>query len=176
VLAPVLAAAAADSGPELRLTFVGDGPDRRRLQGLFAGRETTFTGVLRDGSLATAYADADVLLFTSLTDTVGLVLLEAMAAQLPVVALDTPATRHTLNGYRRAAFVSDRAAPVAWLEAIRTALSSTPTATGDLSDAAAFPYTWRKSTEALVSAYRSLVAEADTPVPSHHADPAEAAR
>ena len=83
-----------------------------------------------------------------------------MAAQLPVVAVDTPTTRHTLNGYRRAAFVSDRAAPVAWLVAIRTALSSTANATGDLSDVAAFPYTWRKSTEVLVSVYRSAVAEA----------------
>ena len=41
---------------------------------------------MRDETLAAAYASADVFVFPSLTDTFGLVLLEALASGLPVAA------------------------------------------------------------------------------------------
>ena len=41
---------------------------------------------MRDDRLAAAYASADVFVFPSLTDTFGLVLLEALASGLPVAA------------------------------------------------------------------------------------------
>ena len=43
-------------------------------------------GEMRDERLAAAYASADVFVFPSLTDTFGLVLLEALASGLPVAA------------------------------------------------------------------------------------------
>jgi glycosyltransferase involved in cell wall biosynthesis len=68
------------------LAIVGDGPLRQELERHFEGTATVFTGYLRGQELASAYASSDLFLFPSRTDTLGLVLLEAMAAGCPVVA------------------------------------------------------------------------------------------
>ncbi|MEB3167100.1 MAG: glycosyltransferase, partial [Synechococcaceae cyanobacterium] len=74
-----------DAMPEARLALVGDGPYRQQLETLFAGSAATFVGYLAGEELASAYASADAFLFPSSTETLGLVLLEAMAAGCPVV-------------------------------------------------------------------------------------------
>ncbi len=71
----------------LRLALVGDGPHRRKLEEHFAGTPTCFTGFLKGEELAAAFASADVFFMPSRTETLGLVLLEAMAAGCPVVAV-----------------------------------------------------------------------------------------
>jgi glycosyltransferase involved in cell wall biosynthesis len=75
-----------DAVPNARLALVGDGPHRQQLEKVFAGTATTFVGYLGGEELAGAYASADAFLFPSSTETLGLVLLEAMAAGSPVVA------------------------------------------------------------------------------------------
>ena len=65
---------------------MGDGPNRQTLEEHFAGTPTHFVGYLRGEELADAYACADAFVFPSRTETLGLVLLEAMAAGTPVVA------------------------------------------------------------------------------------------
>jgi len=77
-----------DALPDARLAVVGDGPHRRQLEKFFAGTATTFLGYLEGEKLAAAYASADAFVLTSCTETLGLVLLEAMAAGCPVVAAD----------------------------------------------------------------------------------------
>jgi len=72
--------------PNARLALVGDGPHRQTLEQYFAGTPTYFVGYLRGQELASAYASADAFIFPSRTETLGLVLLEAMAAGTPVVA------------------------------------------------------------------------------------------
>jgi glycosyltransferase involved in cell wall biosynthesis len=81
---PILAAI-----PEARLAIVGDGPNREALQAHFAGTNTNFVGYLQGLELAAAYASADAFIFPSCTETLGLVLLEAMAAGCPVVAANS---------------------------------------------------------------------------------------
>ena len=71
--------------PGTRLALVGDGPYRQQLERLFEGTPTTFVGYLAGEELASAYASGDAFLFPSSTETLGLVLLEAMAAGCPVV-------------------------------------------------------------------------------------------
>ncbi|MDF0553354.1 glycosyltransferase [Kamptonema sp. UHCC 0994] len=75
-----------ESIPNARLALVGDGPHRQALEQYFAGTPTYFVGYLRGRELASAYACADAFIFPSRTETLGLVLLEAMAAGTPVVA------------------------------------------------------------------------------------------
>jgi glycosyltransferase involved in cell wall biosynthesis len=72
--------------PGLRLALVGDGPHREKLEQHFAGTPTYFAGYLKGMELAAAYASADVFFMPSRTETLGLVLLEAMASGCPVVA------------------------------------------------------------------------------------------
>jgi glycosyltransferase involved in cell wall biosynthesis len=74
-----------DALPNTRLALVGDGPYRQQLESLFAGSAAQFVGYLSGEALASAYASADAFLFPSSTETLGLVLLEAMAAGCPVV-------------------------------------------------------------------------------------------
>lgn len=78
---PILAAI-----PNSRLALVGDGPHRQALQAHFADTPTNFVGYLQGMELASAFASADAFVFPSRTETLGLVLLEAMAAGCPVVA------------------------------------------------------------------------------------------
>jgi glycosyltransferase involved in cell wall biosynthesis len=75
-----------ESIPDARLALVGDGPHREDLEKHFEGTHTNFVGYLAGEELAAAYASADVFVFPSRTETLGLVLLEAMAAGCPVVA------------------------------------------------------------------------------------------
>jgi glycosyltransferase involved in cell wall biosynthesis len=72
--------------PGMRLAIVGDGPMRRELERHFQGTDTVFTGYLQGEELVEAYASADLFVLPSKTETLGLVLLEAMAAGCPVVA------------------------------------------------------------------------------------------
>jgi len=72
--------------PQARLAIVGDGPNREALEAHFAGTNTNFVGYLQGLELASAFASADAFVFPSRTETLGLVLLEAMAAGCPVVA------------------------------------------------------------------------------------------
>lgn len=78
-----------DAIPEARLAIVGDGPYRATLEAQFAGTATTFVGYLQGMELASAFASADAFIFPSRTETLGLVLLEAMAAGCPVVAANS---------------------------------------------------------------------------------------
>lgn len=78
-----------ESIPGARLALVGDGPHREELEKHFEGTNTHFVGYLAGEELASAYASADVFVFPSRTETLGLVLLEAMAAGCPVVAANS---------------------------------------------------------------------------------------
>ncbi|MDZ4253040.1 MAG: glycosyltransferase [Sulfuritalea sp.] len=78
--------------PELMLVIAGEGPAlpalRRQAAALRIEDHVRFVGYLpRDGGLRDCYAAADVFTFASLTETQGLVLLEAMASGLPVLAI-----------------------------------------------------------------------------------------
>ena len=80
-LKPVL-----DAVPGTRLAIVGNGPARESLEAQFAGTNTKFMGYMTGEPLSQAYASADIFVFPSAMETFGLVVVEAMAAGLPVVA------------------------------------------------------------------------------------------
>jgi glycosyltransferase involved in cell wall biosynthesis len=87
--------------PQARYVWVGDGPARDALQA--AHPDFIFAGVQRGEALARHYASADLFPFPSLSETFGNVIIEALAAGLPVVAYAEGAAREHLadgvNGY-----------------------------------------------------------------------------
>ena len=81
----------------LRLVLIGDGPARESLQTLAAelgiAERVTFMGSVPFEEVAAYLKAANAFSFASVTETQGLVTIEAMAASLPVVAVDGSGTR-----------------------------------------------------------------------------------
>lgn len=104
-------ALARESLPGLLLLIAGEGPALAELRSVVGERglsgSVQFLGYLdRQCELPDCYAAADVFAFASRTETQGLVLLEAMAAGLPLVALSAMGTADILDA-RRGALVPD---------------------------------------------------------------------
>ena len=76
--------------PDVRLELVGDGPLRPELESLVQsfglGERVTFHGYLSQRSIREVQAGSDVCVMTSFSEGIPVVLMEAMAAGLPVVA------------------------------------------------------------------------------------------
>ena len=75
---------------------VGDGPAMKDLQKRYP--DVHFLGSKFGEDLATCYASADVFVFPSLTDTFGLVVLEAMASGTPVAAFEATGPKDVIPG------------------------------------------------------------------------------
>lgn len=82
---------------DVALAFVGDGPHRAHLENVFAGTRARFLGPMRGEELAEAFASADAFIFPSVTETLGLVIGEAMASGLPVVAARSGPTEEQVS-------------------------------------------------------------------------------
>ncbi|MCR9126517.1 MAG: glycosyltransferase family 4 protein [Rhodobacteraceae bacterium] len=89
---PVLFDAMADviaAHPDVHLVLIGDGPERASLErqcarmGLSA--HVTFAGYRSQAEVATALSETDIFVLPSFAEGVPVVLMEAMAAQVPVV-------------------------------------------------------------------------------------------
>jgi sulfoquinovosyltransferase len=90
--------------PNARLAFVGDGPAREELMEYFSDTPTVFAGMLHGEDLSAAYASADVFVMPSESETLGFVVLEAMASGVPVVAVQAGGipdilTKQGVTGY-----------------------------------------------------------------------------
>lgn len=83
--------------PDLRVVLIGDGPEKEALQDLAAelgiAERVTFTGELPFSDVVRYLKAADLFGFASITETQGLVTMEALTAGLPVVAVDASGTR-----------------------------------------------------------------------------------
>ncbi|MEX2647483.1 MAG: glycosyltransferase family 4 protein [Alphaproteobacteria bacterium] len=126
-------AAARAGGTDLRFTVVGDGPLARRWRadGIRLGLDDVVTWLpwRPRAELAGAYATHDALLFPSLRDSGGIVVLEALASGLPVVALDLGGPGQLVDetcGIRVATARRGRAAVVADLAVALTRLARDP--------------------------------------------------
>ena len=82
------------------IVIVGDGPARKELEERYP--KAHFTGPLRDDELAEAYAQADVFVFTSKTDTFGNTTIEALASGAPVAAFPVTGPADILGGHEEA--------------------------------------------------------------------------
>lgn len=77
------------------LVILGEGPERKRLESLGKrlgiAKNIHFISHISNEEIHRAYQDATVFVFSSTTETQGLVVLEALSSGVPVVAIDDPA-------------------------------------------------------------------------------------
>lgn len=148
---------------KVRLVVAGTGPSLPHLRAL-ATPGVTFLGTLdRERELPDLYAAADAFLFASETETLGLVVLEAMASGLPVVAAPAGGVadhlRHGLNGLAFAPGDED-----ACLAAMRRLLME-PDLRAQLRAGArdtAERMSWRAELDRLDTSYREVLAAASS--------------
>ncbi|MBV8355661.1 MAG: glycosyltransferase [Candidatus Eremiobacteraeota bacterium] len=118
------ALAVAEGG--IRLAIVGEGQARAELERHAVRRGVSdrvrFVGYLDRAELPDVYASADAFLFSSVTETQGIVLAEALAAGCPIIAVYTPQTSEVLGN--AATYVANEAASMARALSSRTASPS----------------------------------------------------
>jgi glycosyltransferase involved in cell wall biosynthesis len=112
------------AGP-FTLAIVGEGPYRAELEKLLP--EAIFTGIMTGRELGIAYASADLFVFPSTTDTYGNVVVEAMAAGLPVAVSDVGGPRELVKSALMGSVLPARDA-AAWIEGLAHMLAHLPTA------------------------------------------------
>lgn len=144
-------------GDRVAFAVAGDGPKRAAVhEGLPFARHY---GFLERNTLANLYADADLFVFPSPTETCGLVALEAMAAGLPVIASDQGGVQENvrpgLNGLLVAAGNAEAfAGAIEWL--CRDA--GQRAAMAQAARAFAVPRDWERELDALVPLYEAALA------------------
>jgi len=147
----------AGAGSDRHVALVGDGPAREDLAQAFAGAQATLPGPMAGTELAAAYASADLFVFPSTTDTLGLVLLEAMASGLPVVAVRTPAAED-LIGQAPAGGLFDHSEPATLIRAVDRWLATPVDRHGLAAAARERVVDWRQSTNGLLTHYQRAIA------------------
>ncbi len=149
---------ARETDPRLHLVLAGGGPEETALRARL-GKHATFLGWLDEIELARAYANAEVFLFASQTDTFGQVILEAQASGLPVVAVAEGGPLSLIEDGRSGLLCP--AEPEALAAAV-TELAASPVLRTRLSEgglAAVAPRTWERSLERLAEGYRRAIAD-----------------
>lgn len=103
---------------DINLILAGDGPYAETLRAKLGGSgRIVFTGRLEQEELAALYSGADVFVFPSVTDTFGLVVLEALACGLPAVVSDAGGAREIVED-GISGFVARAGDPDDWEEKI----------------------------------------------------------
>jgi glycosyltransferase involved in cell wall biosynthesis len=151
------------------LMLVGDGdavePMRARLDTAGVAERVVFTGRLAGQELVDAYAALDLFLFTSLTDTQGIVLLEAFSAGVPVVALDATGPCDVVPDGQCGRVIPRTTPPSGFARAV-TELLDDPDRLGQMSAAAprhAEQYHHARCAERLLDAYTQTGASSEPP-------------
>lgn len=118
------------SRPQARMLLVGDGDRlaaaKARFGGESLGDRLITPGLVAGDDIADMYAAMDVFVFASHTETQGLVLAEAMAAGIPIVALDAAGTRDCVADEVVGHLLDRSVDEVAFAQAVETLLEDRP--------------------------------------------------
>jgi len=136
--------------------IVGDGVGRSWLQQQLPN--TKFTGHLVGDSLARTYANADIFLYPSATETFGNVILEAMASGLPAICANAPGSRSVAQSESTAFLVQD-GDTLAFVDAVQRLIQN-PELRQQMATAArkrAESFTWNHAMAQLLKHYEDVL-------------------
>ena len=141
---------------DFRILIVGHGEEEGWLRQKL--RHAEFTGVLHGEELARTFANMDVLAFPSETETFGLVVLEALASGVPVVAMEAGGPKYTVD-HGQTGFVAKNckefASHVVWLMSHPETVSAMRTAARRHAQQS----TWTRAFQNIYQTYRSYLAD-----------------
>ncbi len=140
------------------MVIVGEGPEEAKMKKQMPN--ALFMGKLTGEELANIYASADIFVFPSLTETFGNVVLEAMAAGLPVVAADAGGPADILRA-SRTGFVVEPKNTEAFLEKINLLTGDTGLKNSLSKEARSYAISqnWPSISQLLIKNYRELIKE-----------------
>ncbi len=101
------------AGRDVQMVFAGDGPMRAVTQAKCP--DALFVGMCTHAQLTQVYASADLVLFSSLTETFGNVTLESLASGTPVLAFDCAAAGEFITHHKNG-WLADCDAPQAYIQ------------------------------------------------------------
>ncbi len=148
--------------PKAILLIVGSGPDEAKLKAVIAEQGLTesarMIGPIQNQNLPRYYSAADVFTYPSVTETQGIITLEALSAGLPVVATRAPGTidfvqdqHNGLLTHNDSIAFADAIVRVAQDHALYTKLAAT-------ASASVAPYTAQAVAKKLLAVYGQLLA------------------
>lgn len=147
------------SVPDTALVIVGDGPERKKLEALFAGKAVTFTGALRGAELARAYASLDAFVHYGTEETFGQTIQEAQASAVPVVAPAVGGPRFLIADHENGRLI-DPEDTHGFTEAVVDILATPRLAArmGEAGRRSVLNKSWKANNESLLKTYRAAAA------------------
>ncbi len=149
--------------PRARFLVVGAGPSEEEIRSVFQEQglvdRVHVAGTLQGKPLANAYRAIDAFAFASFTETQGMVLAEAMAAGVPVVAVDGPGTREVVRDGENGRLLpeEDEGAFASALRSLAEAPADRRRAMADAARRTADAFSVDRCTDRLVGLYRQLL-------------------
>ena len=157
--------------PKAHFLVIGTGPSDAIMRGVFAdvglAARLHIVGILEQQPLADALHAMDVFAFASTSETQGMVLTEAMAAGLPVVAVDAPGVREVVRDRHNGRLLPEASADtfsaaLQWVaRRASDPLRAMKQAALDTADAFSMP----RSADKALACYEALVSRSTTEAP-----------
>jgi 1,2-diacylglycerol 3-alpha-glucosyltransferase len=154
--------------PQAHFLVIGAGPSENAMREIFsrAGVESRLhiAGILQHQRLADALHAMDMFAFASQSETQGMVLTEAMAAGLPVVALDAPGAREVVKDQHNGRLLLEESA-ASFSAALNWVAELAPEQRHDLKRAAldtAATFSMPRSVDKALACYASIKRKLET--------------
>lgn len=148
-----------------RFLVVGSGPSKSRIREIFnkngLSDQLILAGKQSGRDLADAYQAMDLFVFSSKSETQGMVLTEAMAAGVPVIALDASGAREVVQDKYNGRLLDENASPGMFAQAVADFFAE-PEKAGAWEKAAfdtAREFSRQRSAQKLISTYQSVLKE-----------------
>jgi glycosyltransferase involved in cell wall biosynthesis len=160
IIIPKIASLICQEYSDVYFVIVGSGPLQSQVEKRVEqkGLQSRFRFLSKVPSLISLWKSSDVFLFPSTQEGFGIVVVEAAAAGLPVVARRIPGVTEAITACHEAILMDLDASVESWAQGVETALRKGKLEIKDYDEfEKKFPFTIRESVDALLKAYRRIV-------------------